>query len=182
VPRRLKRYQQEKDLHFITFSCYRRLPLLGTAQRRDLFLRVLEETRRRYQWVICGYVVMPEHVHLLVNEPEVSTVAGALKALKQGVARRVMGRPRIMSQHELCPNQTGIRHFWQARYYDFNVWTDKKRIQKLRYIHRNPVARGLVETPEQWRWSSFRHYALGEKGIVAVNAIFPPNWARYKDK
>ena len=52
---------------------------------------------------------------------------------------------------------TSIHHgqFWQARFYDFNVWTERKRIEKLRYIHRNPVERGLVSSPEQWRWSSF---------------------------
>ena len=59
--------------------------------------------------------------------------------------------------------------FWQARFYDFNVWTEHKRIEKLRYIHRNPVARGLVAAPEQWRWSSFRWYLRGEVGPVKIN-------------
>ena len=61
------------------------------------------------------------------------------------------------------------RVFWQARFYDFNVWTTKKRAEKLRYMHRNPVTRGLVASPEQWRWSSFRFYLLGEAGPVRVN-------------
>ena len=51
--------------------------------------------------------------------------------------------------------------FWQARFYDFNVWTDRKRVEKLIYMHRNPVKRGLRETPEQWRWSSYRFYIVG---------------------
>jgi REP-associated tyrosine transposase len=57
----------------------------------------------------------------------------------------------------------------QRRFYDFNVWTEKKRVEKLRYMHRNPVKRGLVLEPEQWRWSSFRWYALREAGAVKVN-------------
>ncbi len=57
---------------------------------------------------------------------------------------------------------------WQARFYDYNVWTRHKRVEKIRYIHRNPVRRGLVESPEQWRWSSFRAYAYGEAGPVRV--------------
>jgi putative transposase len=61
------------------------------------------------------------------------------------------------------------RREWQARFYDFNVWTEKKRIEKLRYIHRNPVARGLVASPEQWQWSSFRWYSSGEVGPVRIN-------------
>ena len=62
------------------------------------------------------------------------------------------------------------RHFWQARYYDFNVWTAKKRIEKLRYLHRNPVKRGLVEKPEDWPWSSFRHYQTGAEGAVEIES------------
>ena len=60
-------------------------------------------------------------------------------------------------------------YFWQARFYDFNVWAEKKRIEKLRYIHRNPVTRGLVVSPEQWPWSSFRCYLSGEEGPVKIN-------------
>jgi len=60
--------------------------------------------------------------------------------------------------------------FWQARYYDFNVWTEAKRIEKLRYIHRNPVVRGLVTSPELWAWSSFRHYASGFDGVVEIES------------
>jgi len=93
---------------------------------------------------------MPEHVHLLLNEPERSTLAQAIKSLKQGVARRLALRAEDS--------------FWQARYYDFNVWSEKKFVEKLRYIHRIPVTRGLVARPEDWRWSSLRHYALGEVG------------------
>jgi REP-associated tyrosine transposase len=58
---------------------------------------------------------------------------------------------------------------WQKRFYDFNMWSDRKRIEKLRYSPRNPVKRGLVSPPDQWRWSSFRSYAYGERGPVRVN-------------
>lgn len=60
--------------------------------------------------------------------------------------------------------------FWQARYYDFNVWSECKFVEKLRYIHRNPVNRGLVTRPEDWRWSSFRHYATGEASAVEIES------------
>jgi putative transposase len=155
MPWSLKRYQYTRDLHFITFSCYRRQPLLGFPRNRDLFETVLERTRLGYQFFVTGYVVMPEHVHLLVSEPRRSTLAAAIQALKQSVARRLVG-----------PDE----HFWQKRYYDFNVWTEKKWAEKLRYIHRNPVTRGLVENPEDWAWSSFRHYLTGEAGIVEIES------------
>jgi len=65
---------------------------------------------------------------------------------------------------------------WQRRFYDFNVWTTRKRIEKLRYMHRNPVNRGLVQEPEQWLWSN-RSYAFGETGAVRIN-----QWARQRSK
>jgi putative transposase len=77
-------------------------------------------------------------------------------------------KPRHARQRELFKEETG-RAFWQARFYDFNVWSAKKRVEKLRYMHRNPVKRGLVESPERWRWSSYRFYLLNEPGRVQVN-------------
>jgi putative transposase len=170
VPRDLKRFYGSGDLHFITFSCHQRRPLL-TAKRRDLVLRALEQTRTQYELVVAGYVVMPEHVHLLLSEPRKQNLSVAIKALKQGVSRRSLGSARKQTDE-------ARRHFWQPRFYDFNVWTEKKRIEKLRYMHRNPVKRGLVGLPQEWRWSSFRHYAYDERGIVLVNAEFAPQWAR----
>jgi putative transposase len=157
-------------LHFITCSCYRRQPLLGTAKRRDLFLKVLEQVRRRYQFVVVGYVVMPEHFHLLISEPQECTPSTVMQAVKLGFARRVLAeqrRRRNPAQGDLFEHTP--QSIWQARFYDFNVWTTRKRVEKLRYMHRNPVKRGLVESPELWRWSSYRAYASGERGVVGVN-------------
>ena len=174
VPNNLKRYYGRGDEHFVTFSCYRRLPLLASRERRDLFLLALEATREKYEMVVLGYVVMPEHVHLLVEEPRKQDLSAALKALKQGVSRRVLRRLREhKGQGDLFAGRTRLLSFWQARFHDFNVWNPKKHVEKLRYMHRNPVARGLVSRPDDWRWSSFRHYAYGEPGLVAVNEAFP---------
>lgn len=159
MPRGLVRYYGAGHLHFITCSCYHRQPILGTPQRRDLLLRVLEQVRESYCLVILGYVVMPEHFDLLITEPQKGTPSTVMQALKLGFARRVLAGA--------LPDTS--RHVWQRRFYDFNVWTERKRIEKLRYIHRNPVNRGLVEEPDQWQWSSFRSYACGEAGQVKIN-------------
>ena len=95
VPSRLKRYYTGKDLHFITCSCYRRRPLLGTAHRRDLFLKILEQARQRYRFVVVGYVVMPEHFHLLISEPDRDDPSVVMKVVKQRFARKV--RPKRSS-------------------------------------------------------------------------------------
>lgn len=142
-------------LNFITFSCYHRQPFLSTPQSCDLFERYLERCRIRYGFFVTAYVVMPEHVHPLISEPEHGTLASAIQAIKQSVSRKLIG---------------DRKHFWQERYYDFNVYTAKKQIEKLCYIHRNPVKRGLVEHPEQWKWSSFLHHATGDMVRVEIES------------
>ena len=156
MPWGLTRFHHSGCLHFVTFSCYRRLPHLDTANARDSFEQQLEQVRLWYGMYIRGYVVMPEHVHLLVSEPERATLSVAIQMLKQNVARKLRkpGRPR----------------FWQARYHDFTVWSEAKRIEKLRYLHRNPVTRGLVMHPRDWAWSSFAHYATGAEGTVEIES------------
>ncbi len=170
--RNLKRYYGAGDLHFITCSCYRRQPLLAMPRRRDLFLTVLERMRERYQFVVVGYVIMPEHIHLLIGEPqeEENNPSIVMQALKLGFTRRIV----VEAKRRSNPAQAALldqapQHIWQKRFYDFNVWTEHKRIEKLRYMHRNPAQRGLVKSPELWPWSSFRAYFLGEAGLVKVN-------------
>ena len=90
--------------------------------------------------------------------------------VKQRTARALLPKRkrRDPRQGELFGEETR-RAFWQSRFYDFNVWTTKKRVEKLRYMHRNPVKRGLVESPEEWQWSSYRFYLMDEPGPVWVN-------------
>jgi len=175
MPNRLHRYHGAGYSHFITTSCYRRLPLLGSPRNRDLFLRVLELVRRRYRFAVTGYVVMPEHVHLLISEQQRGDPSLVMKALQQGFARRLLGRLRrvknVKRSNQMSPWQEPVERgrIWQCRFYDFVVFSEQKRVEKLRYIHRNPVKRGLVLEPQQWKWSSFRHYAYNEPGLVMVN-------------
>jgi putative transposase len=96
------------------------------------------------------------HVNLPVNAPDRGCLAQMLQSLKQSVARTLALR--------------AAESFWQARYYDFNLWSESKSMEKLRCIHRNPVARGLVERPEDWLWSSFRHYFTGTDGVVEIES------------
>jgi putative transposase len=155
MPSRLKRFQQTKDIHFLTFSCHGRLPYFATPAVCELFEHSLEQIRRRYVFHVFGYVIMPEHVHLLVSEPSRGFLDRAIQALKTSVSKQSDQRP-----------------FWLARYYDFNVHSEEKRVEKLKYLHRNPFKRGLVARPEDWKWSSFRHYLTGEIGIVEIESFW----------
>jgi len=153
MPLGLRRFQESGQVHFITFCCYRRRGSFIDAAARYTFQVALERVRKSFGMCIYGYVVMPEHVHLLLGEPKHAKLSDAIKSLKQGVSRRLIG---------------GAEHFWQKRYYDFNIRDTPQHVEKLRYIHRNPVQRGLCERPEDWEWSSFRQYATGCEGQVEI--------------
>jgi putative transposase len=155
MPYGLKRYQQAESLHFITFSCYHRLPFLSNPDSKFLIEQQLEKTRARHQARIYAYVIMPEHVHLHMNEPPAILVSLFLKSFKQGTSRQLKG---------------DRKQFWQIRYYDRNLSGEQERSDVIRYIHRNPVKRGLVTAPELYRWSSFNHYASGQQGTVEIES------------
>jgi putative transposase len=156
MPTGLQRFQQTNQLHFITFSCYKRQPFLQTPAAKDTVQQILEQTRKQQGLVIAAYVLMPEHIHLLTNEPATGTLATFLQILKQLTSRQL--------------KSTNQKQLWQRRYYDFNVSTTEKFTEKLQYIHRNPVTRSLVTKPEDYRWSSFNHYATGEPHPVEIES------------
>ena len=170
----LKRFYGHGDLHFVTFSCYRRRALLGTRRARDRFVKILDEVRTRRGFRLIGYVVMPEHVHLLLSEPKKGNPSKFLQVLKQRVSAALRKRGKS------APGQLALgffnkepeeKHFWQRRFYDFNVWSEKKLKEKLEYMHANPVMRKLVEHPKDWPWSSFSYYAKGEKGLIGIDSV-----------
>ena len=154
MPWGLKHFQQSGQLHFLTFSCYRRRPNFATPQSRGCFESSLERVRQSYGLCVYGYVVMPEHVHLLVSEPKKGNPSKALQVLKQKVSR-TLRRPvkNLSAQLSLAfAAVTDSPAFWQRRFYDFNVWSDRKVREKLDYMHRNPVQRKLVSDPKDWPW------------------------------
>ena len=117
MPWGLKRFHETRQLHFVTSSCYKRRQNFRSNESRDTFVAALERVRQRYDLSVYGYVVMPEHVHLLVSEPESGTLAQAMQSLKQGVARKLALRAKDS--------------FWQERYYDFNIWSERKFVEKV---------------------------------------------------
>jgi putative transposase len=157
----------------VTFSCYRRRPLLGTRRARDHFVKILDQVRSRFGFQLIGYVVMPEHVHLLISEPKTANPSKALQVLKQKVSLALNRRAKSSSQKssfELADSGAAGPHFWQRRFYDFNVWSSGKVREKLEDMHGNPVKRKLVQHPKDWPWSSWSHYENGEDGLIAIDS------------
>jgi putative transposase len=159
MPDGLRRLHHSGQSHFITFSFYHRQPLLARMQMQEAFLLALEQTRRRFEMRVYGYVVMPEHVHLLLSEPDGESLSRAMLLLKMKVSVRASKEGR---------RGEGTSPLWQARYFDHNVRNRAGFVTQLRYIHRNPVKRGLCDAPQDWPWSGFRAWASGEIGVVEV--------------
>jgi putative transposase len=117
---------------------------------------------------------MPEHVHMLIGEPPKGDPSKVLQVLKQKVSRSLRGR-EVSAGRQLrlsfASEANESPAFWQRRFYDFNVWSEKKLREKLNYMHRNPVHRKLVSHPKDWPWSSWSHYAKGEHGLIAIDSL-----------
>jgi putative transposase len=163
MPEKLRRYYGRGDFHFITFCCFRRLRLLGSPDARNAFVAALDEVRAKYRVVLAGYVVMPEHVHLLIGESEAGNPSTVVQSLKLRVSKRL----RAVS----APNTREFERFWQRRFYDFNVYGAEKRLEKLDYMHRNPVARRLVSDPLDWIWSSYAAYSQRVAPLIGVDFV-----------
>lgn len=165
-------------MHFITCSCRRRLPALGDAIFRTKFVHHLKRVRADYGFELLGYVVMPEHFHLLISEPRRGTPSTVMPVLKQTAAQALLrslrdARCNSRSREllaQLADTSSGAgNHVWHRRFYDFNVRSEKKVWEKLDYMHLNPVKRKLVKEPGAWPWSSYRFYALGDSSMLAMD-------------
>ena len=171
---KLSRHYGLGHLHFITFTCYRRLPLLRSVRARNVFVNILDQVRDRYGFSLVGYVVMPEHIHLLISEPVKGTPSTVIQVLKQRVSRRLRRKRRTpTAQLKLTfeDSDDSLPRFWQRRFYDFNVWSLKKKIEKLHYMHMNPLKRKLVAHPKDWLWSSFSFYSNLKHGLIRIDPV-----------
>lgn len=169
--KRLRRYEIEGHARFLTFSTYNRLPLFGNDAIKDAFAEHLARARGRDGFRLLAWVLMPEHVHLVVWPREV-LVSRTLSGLKRGFAREVLGRWRELEAEILArvTDAQGRQRFWQrGGGYDRNIRDEDELREKIWYIHNNPVTRGLVDRPTDWAWSSARWYDGGREGLVPID-------------
>ena len=159
---RLRHYDHLGTARFVTFSCYHRFRLLRHPATIRTFLtglRKMQEGGTR----ILGYVIMPEHVHLVVFPPDGLRLGIEIGRLKSLTARDML--PQLIALYgqktdRLYVTRNGQRRrvFWQSRCYDHNCRTPETTREKINYCHNNPVTRGLVKSPGDWPWSSYRWY------------------------
>jgi len=155
MPTGLRRLQGGGQPHFITFSCFHRQPYLKDRAARDIFEQKFEAVRDKYGFFISAYVVMPNHVHLLISECPAALPGTCMQSLKIRVSKALPESP-----------------FWNKRYFDVNVISEQQWVNAVSYIHRNPVKRGLVQRPEDWAWSSAKSYATLTSGVVRIESFY----------
>lgn len=148
---RLRHFDELGTARFITFSCYRRMNYFTENQSKELFIKYLDSVRLKYDFQIYGYVIMPEHIHLVIYPRKTMHLGLVIREIKSKMARE------YFVQRELNTLE-GQHVFWQKRCYDHNCRSLESVIEKINYCHMNPVKRNLVETPGEWRWSSYNYY------------------------
>jgi len=153
---KLKHYDDLGTARFITFCCYRLQPFLHQPRASELLIKYFNETRNKYGFKLLGYVIMPEHVHLVIFRAEGMKLGLVIREIKSKMAREYFA---------LDMNETsGKNVFWQKRCYDHNCRSPESTKEKIDYCHNNPVKRGLATEPGGYKWSSYNWYQ-GEKDV-----------------
>jgi putative transposase len=179
--KKVRSYNIPGDAHELTFSCFRLMPLLNRDRTRRWFVDAMEAARTDLHLHWWAYVIMPEHVHVLVwprdPEYEVRLIRTALKVPVQRKALQYLRQkaPAFLEHlRDRQPNGKVEHRFWQrGGGYDRNVMEHSTLLTMIEYIHNNPVRRGLVASPTDWIWSSARFYA-GEPNVPTWMDALPP--------
>ena len=170
-------------LHYLTTSTYRRARLFDSGRFKRNFIAVLGALRAERGFRLVGYVLMPEHFHLLLWPSELADPSQIMQRLEARTAKFILKNLRENLQFPWCrktltrvtlpPTVHNHAHFrvWQRKFYDLNIWSEKKRLEKLNYMPGNPVKRRLVSSPEQWPWSSFRYYYLQDASLLSLDPM-----------
>ncbi len=167
--RRRVRFEKPNQLRFLTFSCEDRLPLFVNDRIKDAFVARLSLAKERFGFRLYAYVVMPEHVHILLMPADGVTVRALLNSIKGAFGRSVVKRWKELNAPILkrLTQPDGSIRFWETGGgYDRNIYSPEERQEKMNYIHNNPVTRGLVGLPEDWAWSSARWYRGVRDGVI----------------
>jgi putative transposase len=169
-----KIFDIEGHAFFVTFSCYRRLSLLGRDRCKRIVLGNLDTLSWRHQVGVVGYCVMPNHVHALLRPVETGLLSTFMQQWKRLTSDAIQQFLHLGQADDFSPfskyvrDNTGTIHVWQPKYYPFNVFTPKKALEKLEYMHNNPVKAGLVKDPCDWPWSSAAYFLKGKASPVRL--------------
>ncbi len=184
MPSRLRRHDQPGHVHFWTISCHRRLGFFHDDGMKRVVVDGLCLLQAKFGVCLIGYVIMPEHVHVLVlphpkGQDEPVVIAKLLNAFKQHVG--YYGKQRLRTSwrrhgrlwseplNRWACGHLGQQAIWNTRGHDFNIDRHETLLEKLDYCHKNPIARGLVDRPEDWLYGSYRFYEMNDRTVLAMD-------------
>jgi putative transposase len=180
---RPEHFYGQNHLHYLTANIYRRARIFDAERFKHKFVQTVDDLRTELGFKIIGYVLMPEHCHLLIWPGPPANPSQIMQKLSERTANFILRNLRensafpwcqkILKQFELPPTVHHHAHYrvWNRRGYDMNIWSEKKRIEKINYMHNNPVKRGLVAQPSDWPWSSWRFYYLEDRSILTMDRM-----------
>ena len=180
--KRCRRYDEPGHAHYLTFSCFRRQPFFRGRRSPGWFLDAATVARQECGFALWAWVIMPEHIHLLLQPAPESRISDILWRIKRRVTHRALQHltaadPSFIEERMMDRQPSGrtARRFWQrGGGYDRNIWTVSELREKIEYIHANPVRRGLVAHPREWQWSSWRAWDEGvDEPMVIDRESFP---------
>lgn len=172
----LKHYDNLGTVRFVTISCYRRYRLLIDDYNKMIFLQELAEARQLYGLKIFGYVIMPNHIHLVILPHEYTQLGSLIGRIKAVTARKIISKWK--SEHasilsRLCVTRGGRLKFavWTPRCFDHNCRSMETTLEKIKYCHNNPVKAGLVKNAREWIWSSYGWYHGDKQAILEIDSL-----------
>lgn len=177
---RIFKSDEPNTFHYLTFITNRRVPIFCQDNACQIFVDVVKEIRQLHPFKLNGYVIMPDHVHMIINplRPEISTI---LRKLKGKSAKLILdllldsNQLLMLKRLEISANDR--RHaVWLTRSADIDLVSGRFFRQKLNYIHLNPVRAGLCRDPLSWKWSSYRAYLPGFNGEIPLDVDVPSHW------
>jgi putative transposase len=160
----LRHYDNTGLVRFVTFNCYRNQPSLSDNLARTILIECLDAARRKHGFRLYGYVIMPEHVHLVLHPAGERSLGLLVREIKSLSARKWFALRPVGRAGD-------ARVFWQKRCYDHNCRTPEDALEKIAYCHNNPVRRGLVADPAEWRWSSHNWFQGVRDVPLAMDAM-----------
>lgn len=175
MPKKRKIYIGEGHYHYVTFSCYRRKKLLKDERAKQIVVHVLSKVIRNWDVTLTGFVIMPDHVHLILGYMDDGSHSRVIQEIKRVSSRLLINYLKDRNYpylDQLKAKRSGkeVMRIWQPRYYDFNLYSEEKLLEKLNYMHQNPVRVGLVIRAEEYKWSSSMYYEFGRSVGVEISA------------
>ncbi|MBI3913955.1 MAG: transposase [Chloroflexi bacterium] len=173
----LPHFQVAGDIYFITNVVYNRLPILT----RPSFIVPLIDSwnfyRYKQSYKLLGYVIMPDHFHVLIWPYGDAPVADMMRDFKRFTSGRIARQAEVEGKKEWLEafraagekTERAEYKVWQDDYWDKNIFSEKMLRQKLNYIHNNPVRAGLVNSPDEYPYSSYRSYELGDEAWIEID-------------